>query len=289
MIREHEYMVLREADFSTVRINWHNKADNLREIAEELNIGLDSMVFIDNDPKERELVRQLLPEVLVVDLPADPARYRLTLEELSDFELLAVTKEDEARTAQYRAQRQRQVLRETQPSLEGYFRSLNIAAEIGPAERGSVPRLVQMFSKTNQLNATTRRYQSADVERFLSASDYHVYAVRASDRFGDHGLVGTAVVQEEATHWRIDSLLLSCRAMGLGVETALLHRIRGDAERAGADVLIGEVFPTKKNRPAQDLYSRHGFVLLGEKDGQQEWGLDVRRHEIPKPDWIGTV
>jgi FkbH-like protein len=286
VLRDHKHMVLREEHFSALRINWKNKAENLAAIAEELNIGLDSLVFFDDNPVERELVRQILPEVLTVELPRDASQYRATLEELTDFELLAVTKEDEQRAGQYQANRRRQALERSSGSLDAYLRSLEIRARVAPATPHHVTRLVQMFNKTNQFNATTRRYQTPEMERFLGSPAHHVYVLDVADRFGDHGLVGAAIVAEEAGAWRIDSVLLSCRAMGLSVETVLLKRIHDDARGRGVARLVGEFIPTKKNGPTADFYSRHGFRLDGETNGAQAWSLDPRVDRIDDPVWI---
>jgi len=286
VIRNHEYMILREGHFSAIRINWRNKAENIREIAEELNIGLEAMVFIDDNATERELVRQLLPEVLTVEPPSDPSRYRTMLEDMSDFELLAITREDELRGAQYQAMQRRRAARRAAVSLEQYLHSLEIKAEIGPAGGEALTRLVQMFNKTNQFNLTTRRYQLAEMERLLTSAGYRVYTLRVSDRFGDHGLVGAAIVLEEDGCWRIDSLLMSCRVMGLGVETAFLHRICVDARQAGIATMIGEFVATKKNQPAGAFYLQHGFRLLRETEGHQLWGLDLAEAKIERPAWV---
>jgi len=289
VIRNHKHMVLREEHFSAMRINWHNKADNIRELAEELNIGLDSMVFMDDSPIERELIRQVLPEVLTVELPTDPSRYRMTLEELSDFELLAITKEDETRVAQYQAIRKRESVRTSSATLEEYLRSLEITTEITLATPDVLHRLVQMFNKTNQLNLTTRRYQTSEIASCLNSDEHLVYTLQVCDRFGDHGLVGAAIIHGQNDYWRIDSFLMSCRVMGLGVETAFLERFHHDAREAGIRILIGEFIPTKRNQPAKDLYSRHGFNLVKESDGAQFWEHDVTVSKIAKPDWITTT
>lgn len=286
VIRNHPYMLLREEDFSAIRINWQNKADNLQEIAEELNIGLDALVFIDDNPNERELVRQLLPEVLTVELPTDPSRYRMTLEDLSDFELLAITKEDEKRVAQYQTMRQRRALRSSTSSLEDYLHSLAIQVDIKVAEPEALPRLVQMFNKTNQFNLTTRRYQSADITCFLQAKDYKVYTMRVSDRFGDHGITGAAIIQKDEEYWTIDSFLMSCRVMGLSVETAFLSRIYQDADLAGIKTLVGIFIPTQKNKPVKEFYAQHGFCFIKDTDGQQRWELDMKSQTVKCPPWV---
>ena len=288
VIRAHPHMVLREEHFAAMRINWRNKAENIREIAQELNIGLDSLVFIDDNPNERELVRQVLPEVLTVDLPKDQSLYRRTLEEMTDFDLLAVTKEDEIRVAQYQANAKRQAAKGSAASVEEYYRSLQICAAIGGASREAVPRLVQLFNKTNQFNITTKRYQTEDVARFMTSQDYLVYDLHVTDRFGDHGLVGAAVIHKEQGVWRIDSLLMSCRVMGLGIETAFLDRICKDAACGQATRIIGEYVETKKNQPVKDFYLRHGFVVEKEIEGRQEWALNLGASSIRRPAWITT-
>ena len=289
VIREHPQMVLREEHFAAMRINWRNKADNIREIAQELNIGLDSLVFIDDNPNERELVKQLLPEVLTVELPKDASLYRRTIEAMTDFELLALTKEDEMRVAQYRANSKRQAAKSTAASLDEYLRSLEVQVAIPFARRGDLPRLVQLFNKTNQFNLTTRRYQADEVEALLASTDVAVYDLHVKDRFGDHGLVGAAVVRKERMGWRIDSLLLSCRVMGLGIETAFLERICSDAAQTGIRKMIGEFIATKKNQPVKEFYAQHGFGLLKEDGGLQEWALDLFQAAIAKPAWILTT
>ena len=286
IIQNHPHMRLREEHFAAMRINWRNKAENIRELADELNIGLDSLVFFDDNPNERELIRQLLPEVLTVDLPIDASRFRQILEEMTDFELLALTKEDEERGSQYHAMKQRRNVRNQAVSLEAYFQSLEIRAQINYATQEHMNRLVQMFNKTNQLNLTTRRYQAADFARFLASKNFHLYTLNVEDRFGDHGLVGAAVVEEMGSAWQIDSLLMSCRVMGLYVETAFLYRICADAARHACRTVIGEFIPTKKNQPVERFYADHGFSLRQETEKQQFWDLDLTVKQIAKPAWI---
>jgi len=286
VLRENKYMVLREEHFAALRINWRNKAENVAEIAEELNIGLDSLVFLDDNPVERELIRQMLPEVLTVELPTDASQYRSTLENLTDFELLALTKEDEQRAGQYQANRQRQALERSSGSLDVYMHSLEIRAGIARAETHHVPRLVQMLNKTNQFNTTTRRYQTPEIERFVVSPDHRVYVLEVADRFGEHGLVGSAIVRQDRDAWCIDNVLLSCRVMGLSVETVLLKRIYDAARRHDVARLVGEFVPTAKNGPTADFYRRHGFQLAGGVDGTQAWTLDPRVDRIEDPPWI---
>ena len=157
VIRSHPHMLLREEQFAAMRINWKNKADNIREIAQELNIGLDSLVFFDDNPNERELIKQVLPEVLTVELPRDPSLYRRMLEDMTDFDLLSLTKDDEMRVARYQANAKRQAAKSTAVSLDEYLQSLKIRVSIHLASRDALNRLVQLFNKTNQFNLTTKR------------------------------------------------------------------------------------------------------------------------------------
>lgn len=289
ILRDHPKMVLREEHFSALRINWRHKAENLREIAEELNIGLESIVFVDDNPIERELMRQLVPEVLTVELPRDPSQFRSMLEDMSDFELLALTKEDEMRVAEYQVARKRRALGRSSASLEEYLHSLEIRAEVVRAQPTDVNRLVQLFNKTNQFNTTTRRYQARDVEGFMRSTEHHVCVLRVADRFGDHGLVGAAVVRAEGDTWWIDSVLLSCRVMGLSVETVLLARIGEAARRCDVRKLVGEFVPSAKNRPAEDLYRRHGFRPIDGSQSVQLWELDPGVDRLESPAWIAVA
>ncbi len=289
ILRDHPSMVLREEHFSALKINWRNKAANLREIAAELNIGLESFVFIDDNPIERELIRHLVPEVLTVELPRDPAQFRSVLEEMSDFELLALTREDEMRATEYQVARKRRALESSSASLDEYLHSLEIRADVVRAQPTDVNRLVQLFNKTNQFNTTTRRYQARDVEGFMRSAEHHVCVLRVADRFGDHGLVGAAVVRAEGDTWWIDSVLLSCRVMGLSVETVLLARIGEAARRCDVRKLVGEFVPSAKNRPAEDLYRRHGFRPIDGSQSVQLWELDPGVDRLESPAWIAVA
>ncbi|HXI21550.1 MAG TPA: HAD-IIIC family phosphatase, partial [Gemmatimonadales bacterium] len=266
VIRSHEGMVLRESDFSAVRINWRPKPENMRSIAEELNIGVDSFVFLDDNPDEREMMRQLLPEVLTVDLPTDPARYRATVESLPQLQTLVVTEEDRGRVQQYRANRERERARDGSASLEDYLGSLGIVVEVRRAAGDDLARIHQLFQRTNQFNLTTRRYDLGQVTGFASDPGTVLLTARTRDRFGDHGLVAVALARTGRPAWTIDSFLMSCRVIGYGVESAVLSVVSRLAREAGATELVGELIPTKKNAPARDFYGRHGFEPAGERD-----------------------
>ncbi len=197
-IREHPHMLLREKHFAAMRINWQNKVQNMVELAKEINIGLDSMVFIDDNPREREQMKQALPQVLVVDMPASPFLYRQTLENLNDFNVLALTEEDKKRGEMYSARKRREELRETISSMDDFLKSLEMKVEIRHADEFGLPRIVRMVNKTNQFNLTTRRYTDAEVMKMKETKDeFEVYSLQVSDKFGDEGIVGVAIIRKE--------------------------------------------------------------------------------------------
>jgi FkbH-like protein len=280
-------MVLRPRDFAAMRINWLDKAANLRSIAEELNIGLDSLVFMDDNPVECARVRAELPQVLTVALPKDPALFRRTLLDLTDFETLQLTDEDRQRGAMYAQQRERRSLEAEQGSLEGFLAALELQVDIAQVADVDIPRVTQLIGKTNQFNVTTVRHPEHAVHEFAASPAHHVYTVRVHDRFGDHGLTGVAIVAIGERAWTIETLLLSCRVLGCGVETALLSAIAGAAATSGAATLHGLFIPSARNDVAAPFYERHGFSRNGERDGAQLWSLSLESATlIEAPAWV---
>ncbi|OGG50142.1 hypothetical protein A3D72_01070 [Candidatus Uhrbacteria bacterium RIFCSPHIGHO2_02_FULL_57_19] len=285
VIRNHPHMLLREKDFAAIRINWQDKASNMREIAEELNLGLDSFVFADDDPGNRMLMRGMLPEVLTIDLPHDPARFAETLLDLPDFETARITDEDRERTSLYAAERERRQTASDAGSIEDYLRQLQIEVFVSEDDAREEARLSQLCQKTNQFNLTTRRYTEEDVRRFIADPAAGVWSIRAKDRFGDNGIVGLAIVRKEPRQWTLDSFLLSCRVIGRGVEQALLSRVAECARSSGAAELIGEFIPSAKNAPAQDFFYRNGFESVEQSDERSLWRLPLSK-DVPAPEWI---
>jgi len=254
-------------DFAAYRINWDPKHLNILQIAEELNIGVDSVVFLDDNPAERELVRQMLPDVVTFPLPEDPADYATSLLESWLWDQLVLTEEDTRKTEQYRENTLREESRAQMTDLDGYLESLDTRLEIRRAGRGDLSRVHQLFAKTNQFNLTTRRYRPAELENFLRGGGWRLEVVQASDRFGSLGVVGTYLLRIEGDVVEVDSLILSCRAMGRGIETAMCNRIKEIArEVAGARILQGRFRPTRRNAPAAGFWQREGFELA-DSDG----------------------
>ncbi|MFW9926744.1 MAG: HAD-IIIC family phosphatase [Candidatus Thorarchaeota archaeon] len=287
VFQEHPFQILKEEHFAAMRINWQNKATNIAELAKEINIGLDSMVFFDDNPVERAQVMQTLPEVLVVDLPKNPRLYRETLEDLNVFDVLSLTKEDMARGEMYAGKRKRAELETSIDNIEDFLRTLDLKVRIKPVDDFDTPRVVQLIGKTNQFNLTTRRYTDAEVRRFREDENSIVYSMAVTDKFGDEGVVGVAIIKKKNDDWWIDNILMSCRVIGRSVETAMLAKIVKDARAEGASRIIGEYIPTKKNPPAADLYEKHGFGMPSQTDDNgTSWILDLDKNTVEIPEWI---
>jgi len=287
VIREHPNMILREKNFASMRINWQDKVENMLELSSELNIGLDSMVFIDDSPQERERMKQALPEVLVVDLPPSPFRYCEALQNINDFNTLVLSEEDKRRGEMYYARRKRKQLMKSKSTLEEFLKSLDMTVEIKRADESTIPRITSLINRTNQFNLTTRRYTQAEVEEMNRQSDkFQIYSLRVKDKFGDEGIVGVAIIRKDGKNWIIDSFLMSCRVIGRRIETAFLAKIIDDAKKNGVSYLIGEYIPTKKNKPARSFYKDHGFEKIQENENLAKWRLNLETSKINVPEWV---
>ncbi len=275
VITTHPNMVLKERHFAARRINWDSKVDNLRSLAQELNIGLDSMVFLDDDPTNRAMVRAYIPEVEVPELPGDPTQYAKFLLSLPYFETNVITDEDKMRGNYYVTERLRKEEEQHAGSPEQFLQSLNLEVHIRRNDDGAVPRLSQLTEKTNQFNIHKRPLTEEDVRSYMRSDTHDIYHMRAIDRFGDYGIIAFALVSKKASVWHIESLLMSCRIIGRGVEDALLHVLGTTAARHGANSLTIDFVKSEKNAPAEQFVQRHF------SGGQL--GLDV---VPPPPSWI---
>jgi FkbH-like protein len=289
VFEQHPDMVLKLSHFAAYQINWEPKEQNIRDIAKELNIGLDSLVFLDDNPMERARVRAELPMVLTPEMPKDPAHYRRALLELGVFDTLALTEEDRNRNKLYAEQQARQQYEATFSSgtLNDYLAGLQMTVDIAPADGLTLPRIAQLTNKTNQFNLTTRRYTEAQIEE-MRARGSLVFGMGVADRFGDNGLVGVAIVSPGSHDtWEIDTLLMSCRVMGREAETALLSVIAQQVREHGARHLEGWYIPTAKNAPVKAFYPRHGFTATSEKpDGSVLYTFDLNESEVIVPEWL---
>jgi FkbH-like protein len=286
VIEKHPGMLLRPSHFAAMRINWNDKSQNLREIAAELNIGVDSLAFLDDNLFEREQVRSTLPEILVVDLLEDPIHYAAAVRDCPAFERLTLSAEDTQRTAFYAQQRGRSHVEHSFKSKEDFFHYLQQEAVISPVAPQTLARVSQLTQKTNQFNLTTTRLGEQQVADLAARPGSHVLTIHVRDRFGDHGMVGVAITSDEGDNREIETFLLSCRVIGRSVETALLSHLAQEAAACGLHRLAGWFIPTKKNAPAKDFYSQHGFEREEQKGDNSRWLFDLRNGEIACPAWI---
>jgi FkbH-like protein len=252
-------MPLRLEHFAAIRVNWVDKAQNIREIAAELNIGLDSLVFVDDNPHETALVSELLPAVHAILLPEDPVAYRNVLEACDLFDTLTFSDEDRRRSDMYAAEQRRRVEESSSMSVDDYLRGLEMEVVVNRVNDRSLARVAQLTQKTNQFNLTTRRYTESDIRQFAESANHDVLAVQVRDRLGDSGIVGVAILRHDNEGTWIDSFLMSCRVLGRGVEDSLLVACLLASRRRGGRDVVGEFIPTAKNARVADFYSTRGF------------------------------
>ena len=264
VIKKHPSMILREDNFACMKINWDDKVTNLQEISKELNIGLDSMVFFDDDLINQEFVKTSLPEVLVVELQNDSSQFAQIITEMKEFDVLKITEEDVKRNEMYLVQKKRTELKNKIVDFDEFLKQMNIEVNIKKADSFTIPRISQLTLKTNQFNLTTKRYQQEEISSFSSDKDRIIECVQVSDKFGDNGITGVYIIEKkDSKEWIIDTFLLSCRIMGRKVEEAMLYQIIEKAKNLGIKRIKGKFIPTKKNKPAENFYSDYGFKKEG--------------------------
>jgi FkbH-like protein len=292
--RRERDILLRLDDFAAVQIGWIPKSEMLRTIAKQLSLGLDSFVFVDDNPVECAEIQLALPDVLAINIPAaEPWRIAgLVGEHLGVFDQIAITDDDRGRVAEYRAQKQRAELEAGAGSREEFLGSLGIVCTALSALDAPLSRTAQLLGKTNQFNLTTRRHSAGDVERMARLPGSQAWAVRVRDRFGDAGVVGVVLCTAQGSDCVIDSFLLSCRVIGREIEAALLWLVGMHAIAAGQTRLVGEYLPTKKNPPCAEFYPSHGFTAvdaaatpLGSSTGTV-YAYDLEDGPPPLPSWI---
>ncbi len=286
VLERHPGMLLRPEHFVAKRINWQDKATNLKELAAELNIGTDAMVFLDDHPVEREHIRQSMPEVWVLEPPTDPIGFAASVYRCPLFERLTISEEDKNRSSYYAAQQVRAHLEAAAPSKEEFYRSLEQQIDLEPLTAPTLVRVAQLTQKTNQFNLTTRRYTEQQISQFAAEHAYAVVAIRVKDRYGDNGIVGVAITRDVEQSCEIDTLLLSCRVIGRTVETALLAHLVASARARGMKTLQGWFYPTKKNAPAAKFYADHGFQQVATGAEGSLWSLKIDEVQLNCPQWI---
>jgi FkbH-like protein len=279
-------MVLHLDDFVIFRANWLDKPTNLRDIANRLSLGLDSFVFVDDNPVERALVRRECPEITVPEISADPATFVATLDQGLYFEAWTLSQEDRERHQDYRANILREEIAASSASLGDFLRTLDMEAEVGPFDERVLARVVQLIGKTNQFNVTTKRYSEEQVRRRMTSDDYWTQYFKLSDRFGDNGLIGVMIARQvlaDLPTWEIDTWLMSCRVIGRQMEQSMLQTLVEAAQTKGVRTIRGVYIPTAKNAMVSDLYSRLGFTRLSETaSGEVQYLLDLKEQVVPR-------
>lgn len=272
------FILLKKDAFSAYRINWQDKATNLKELADELNIGLDSFVFVDDNPTERELVKQVLPMVAVPDFPEQPYMFPEFFKQLvfEYFKAYSITDEDRKKTEQYKANAARAHAQSSFADFDKFLESLDIQITIEAANEFNVSRIAQMTQKTNQFNLTTKRYTDAEVKGFMEAG-WKIWCISVADKFGDNGITGCVMVNGN----EIDTFLLSCRILGKGIEIAFAKKIMAILIENGMEVLNATYLPTAKNAQVNDFYEKCGFKCIEAKDdGSKTYTIELKQADL---------
>jgi len=280
--RQHPEMLLREEHFAVFQANWNDKPTNLKAIATELSLGLESLVFVDDNPFERELVRKTLPQVAVPEMPSDPALYSRTLSAAGYFEAVAFSSEDQNRAAYYEGNARRASLQQQVSDLESYLASLEMEIWFRPFDSTGRERIAQLINKSNQFNLTTRRYTEAEIAQMEASDQFFTLQVRLKDTFGDNGMISVVICRKVSKEeWEIDTWLMSCRVLSRRIENMVLKELLTHAAERGIRLLRGFYLPTDRNKLVERHYANLGFDLRAEHaDHSTEWELAVATANI---------
>jgi FkbH-like protein len=279
VFEKHPEMVLRMEDLVSFKANWEPKSDNIRQMAAELNLGLDSFVFVDDSPAEIEIVRQFAPEVTTILLGPDASGHAAQLQDCRLFEPRNLTIEDAERTGQYRAEVKRKELQSSAADMGSYLESLAMEAAISEFAPVDVPRLAQLINKSNQFNLTTRRRTEAELQALLAEPNYAGFSIRLKDRFVDHGLISIVIGSKRDGTMEIDTWLMSCRVLKRQVEAEALNELARLAANRGCARLAGVYLPTAKNEMVRDFYPGMGFTLTAENEQRREFELALEKFQ----------
>ena len=292
VFRSHPNMAIKEKHIAAAEINWEDKAINLKRIAANLNIGLESLVFVDDSEFEVNLVRRVIPEVTVLHFPKDKSvEYRNILGSCGLFDTLTVSVEDRERGTMYKAEANRKKLQGQVPDLITYMKSLEMVIEIKFSDDFTLQRIAQLTQKTNQFNLTTRRYSEAEIKKYMEAADVDVLSLRLVDQFGDSGLVGVCILKYIGQRAVVDTFLLSCRVLGRGVEDVFIIQALKMAKQRGCEAVIGEYYPTKKNAQVKDFYQKQGFEPFSQptNDSEQRFIFPMNQSISEEPSYFKEI
>jgi len=288
VIAEHPCMVLRENSFAAARINWDNKPNNMIALAKELNIGLDSMAYVDDDKRNRQLMREMLPQVLVLELPEDPALYLKALKDCTDLDMLNITEEDKRRAVMYAHERKRKEARLLFDDIAGFLAHLDIKVKISRADDFSIPRISQLTQRTNQFNLTARRYGEDGLRSLIRKDRYEVYSIWVKDKYGDSGISGAIIMKKAGDSLVLDNFLMSCRVLGRGIEKTAIAFCVEKARKEKAKYLICEYIPTEKNIVIRDFLKNSKFACVKKVKKSEYWELDTKK-KLERPSYIKVI
>lgn len=278
--KEHPDMLIREEHIAVFQANWLDKASNIKAIAETLSLGLESMVFLDDNPAERMLVRRELPEVAVPELPKDPALYARTLIAAGYFEATTFSEEDRKRSIFYQDNAKRAKILNQSSDMNAYLMSLDMEISFTPFDATGRARIAQLINKSNQFNLTTKRYNELDVKELEDNQSFYTRQIRLKDTLGDNGMISVVICKIHSSSWKIDTWLMSCRVLGRRVELAALQDIVTNAKASGATKLIGIYSPTARNIIVKDHYKKLGFIKIPNESEIETWELDITNYKI---------
>jgi FkbH-like protein len=273
--RNHPEMILKEDDIIAFRVNWEDKAANIKAIADAIDLGLDAFVFLDDNPAERKRVRDALPSVAVPELPEDPSDWLTVVQAAGYFEQTSFSKEDQLRAGFYKANALRAAQMERIGNHDDYLRSLGMRLSIAPFDGPGRKRIVQLISKSNQFNLTTRRYSEAEIAALQSDADAITVQARLEDIFGDNGMISTVICRRNGQRCDVDSWIMSCRVLGRRVEEAILGHLAAQLRTLGVTDIIGRYIPTARNELVRDHYHRLGFAQIAAENGETVWRLAI--------------
>lgn len=287
VLEKHPDMYLRDEHIVIKKVNWQDKVGNLRQIAADLNIGIDSLVFIDDSNFEVNFIREQLPEVLTFQVPKAAHEYPAMIKEVSRlFYHHSQTKEDLERIKMYKQEQQRESQKDSFGNLEEYLSSLGIVIKIFKDDSSLIPRTAQMTQKTNQFNLTTQRYTENDIKQFIESPDYGVYVFEVSDKFGSYGITGLSIAKTKGGEAQFDSFLMSCRVLGRKIESSFLSYIIEDLKKSGVEKVTAKYSKTAKNAQVEPFYDNNGFEVLQQNDSEKHYSLTLNNWQAVYPDFI---
>ena len=280
--KKNKNMILKEKDISVFKINWKDKVSNLIAISKELNLGLDSFVFMDDNPVEREFVRTYLPEVEVPELTEDPSEYPQIIMDLYTFDLTNFSKEDATRSLTYISNRKRGDFRKKFNDINGYLKSLNMKSSILNFKKQNIDRIVQLFQRSNQFNLTTIRYNYNQIESIMKKKSYKTFQLSLSDKFSKYGIISLLVCKIEQKSLIIESWVMSCRVLSRTLENLIMNELCAFCIKNNLKFMLGKFIPTQKNDLVSALYINLGFKKVSTNKKFQKFIYTVKNHKIKK-------